>query len=670
MWVNNIRSHFFMNKVTISLLFTLVFAQLSGFASVNRKEAAITKLRQELSQTDSRKDSIKILYDIFDLSERKDYINICKEIADVATRAGDNATRLDISRHLANVVKNDSALEMIENYVKSVPSSKDQKETELFVKIRRLSTSVRYISEKERQERVARLISADDISKLDKYGKVERLFMICEYLSNFAKGDLLVEYLNDLGDLMKDSGVNNYALMNLYYTEAANIYTLTGNREKALEADKTLLNIINDLEKEYRSKGRKYRDLNVNRFIIYRRMLSNYEALSQKDAEEIYHKIQYISQINTEVKKEMENNRRVAAYYAMKNKRYAEAIPYLRSQLSIEKSQPLKKRMLEMLLEASTAVGDSTNIDIARNELDAINRELDTTQAKERYNELKVRYDISSLRAENAELELEKKNNQVATTRRIMAFVIVGWLAFAAMLIAFLFFWTRYRKNATDIASFIDTLVAERDAIKKRRYYDYARKTDGNNVLDSYYTKPPKAGNISDMVDYIINDVMFISSVALEDSRKYRQTISVTKFIKDSISNVEATLNKNININVIYPDPDFEIKVDKECLQMLTTHILKVAVRMAPEGGSIGMECWEDKAVGMAKFVFKHSGDPIPEGKEEKIFENFFNYKELAEKGEAALIIVRMINFLTNSSLKSSAGHGSGGKLVLMVPMK
>ena len=133
---------------------------------------------------------------------------------------------------------------------------------------------------------------------------------------------------------------------------------------------------------------------------------------------------------------------------------------------------------------------------------------------------------------------------------------------------------------------------------------------------------------------------------------------------------MEATLNKNININVIYPDPDFEIKVDKECLQMLTTHILKVAVRMAPEGGSIGMECWEDKAVGMAKFVFKHSGDPIPEGKEEKIFENFFNYKELAEKGEAALIIVRMINFLTNSSLKSSAGHGSGGKLVLMVPMK
>lgn len=103
---------------------------------------------------------------------------------------------------------------------------------------------------------------------------------------------------------------------------------------------------------------------------------------------------------------------------------------------------------------------------------------------------------------------------------------------------------------------------------------------------------------------------------------------------------------------------------------MLTDHILKLAVRMTPEGGSIGMECKEDTVSGMAKFVFKHSGDPIPEGKEEKMFENFFNYKELSEKGEAALTMVRMINFLTNCSLKSSAGHGSGGKLVLMVPMK
>lgn len=655
-------------KKVVLVLVALTLLSLTSNATPDKK-AIIEKLRQELAKTDTHKDSIRILYDIFDLSNRKDYMSICRELDQVAAHGGDIMVRLDMARQMANVNSKDSIFAQIESNLKSIPDSKEKKETELFVRLRRLSASARNISEKERQERIASTIVHED-KKLDKYGKIERLFTICEYLSVFAKGELLVGYLDDLGLMIQESGIDNYSLKNIYHTECANIYSVTGNHEKAINSDRLLLREINNLEKSYKAQGRKYRNLDVNRFIIYRRMLSNYEALSLDEANELYMKILDLAEKNEDIKSTMEYNRRASAYHAMKNKRYAEAIPYIRRQLSIEDSHILRKRMLEMLVEAASAIGDKTNEDIARKELNAINREISTVAAKQKYNELQIRYDVSALREENAELELEKKNDQIAATRRIMVFVIVGWVAFVAILIAFLAFWTRYRRNITDIASFVDTLVAERDAIKKRRYYDYARKTDGNDSLDLYHNKAPKVGNISDTVDYIINDVMFISSVALEDSRKYRQGVSVKEFIKDSISGVESGLSKNININVIYPETDFEIKVDKECLQMLTDHILKLAVRMTPEGGSIGMECKEDTVSGMAKFVFKHSGDPIPEGKEEKIFENFFNYKELSEKGEAALTMVRMINFLTNCSLKSSAGHGSGGKLVLMVPMK
>lgn len=655
-------------KKVVLVLVALTLLSLTSNATPDKK-AIIEKLRQELAKTDTHKDSIRILYDIFDLSNRKDYMSICRELDQVAAHGGDIMVRLDMARQMANVNSKDSIFAQIESNLKSIPDSKEKKETELFVRLRRLSASARNISEKERQERIASTIVHED-KKLDKYGKIERLFTICEYLSVFAKGELLVGYLDDLGLMIQESGIDNYSLKNIYHTECANIYSVTGNHEKAINSDRLLLREINNLEKSYKAQGRKYRNLDVNRFIIYRRMLSNYEALSLDEANELYMKILDLAEKNEDIKSTMEYNRRASAYHAMKNKRYAEAIPYIRRQLSIEDSHILRKRMLEMLVEAASAIGDKTNEDIARKELNAINREISTVAAKQKYNELQIRYDVSALREENAELELEKKNDQIAATRRIMVFVIVGWVAFVAILIAFLAFWTRYRRNITDIASFVDTLVAERDAIKKRRYYDYARKTDGNDSLDLYHNKAPKVGNISDTVDYIINDVMFISSVALEDSRKYRQGVSVKEFIKDSISGVESGLSKNININVIYPETDFEIKVDKECLQMLTDHILKLAVRMTPEGGSIGMECKEDTVSGMAKFVFKHSGDPIPEGKEEKMFENFFNYKELSEKGEAALTMVRMINFLTNCSLKSSAGHGSGGKLVLMVPMK
>ncbi len=397
-------------KKFILLLFTLLILPTEGYATPD-KRAMIARLREELATVKTNQDSIKILYDIFDLSSRRDYMNVCKELDAVAARGGDNTVRFDMARQMANVGSSDSVLADIERRVRTLPDCKEKKETALFVKIRRLSAIARNISEKERQERIARTIVPED-NKLDKYGKVERLFTICEYLSVFAKGDMLVNYLDDLGELMKASGIDNYALKNIYYTESANIYSITGNHDKALAADRILLKEIDNLEKRYKAQGRKYRNLDVNRFIIYRRMLSNYDSLSIDEANDLYSKILAIAERNEDVKSTMEYNRRASAYHAMKNGRYAEAIPYIRRQLSIERSHILRKRMLEMLVEAASAIGDQTNLDIAQKELDAINREINSVDARQKYNELQVKYDVSALRAENAELELENKNGR------------------------------------------------------------------------------------------------------------------------------------------------------------------------------------------------------------------------------------------------------------------
>lgn len=462
-------------KRSIFLLVALICMSSVSMAAIDKK-AEIARLRGKLSQTTSRKDSIKILYDIFDLSSRKDYLALGREIDAVAERAGNNEVRYDMARHLANAISNDSILALIEAHVKSLPSCKEQKETALFVKIRRLSATARYISEKERQDKIARVIVPEDNSKMDGYAKVERLFTICEYLSSFAKGDLLVEYLDDLGRLIKETGIENYAVKNIYLTESANIYSVTGNKEKAIACDRALLKEIDGLEKRYRAQGRKYRSYDINRFIVYRRMLSNYEVLSLDEVNSLYSKILDIAAVNDDVRGVIENNKRAAVYHAMKNKRYAEAIPYIRHQLSVERSQVLRRRMLEMLIEAAVAVGDKTTEDLAQKELDAIVDQMNSKEARDKYNELQIRYDVSALRAENAELELENKNGQIAATQRIMIFVIVGWVAFAIMLVALLFFWTRYKRTAADISSFVDSLATERDAIKKRRYYDYAKK--------------------------------------------------------------------------------------------------------------------------------------------------------------------------------------------------
>ena len=53
-------------KKGVIILMAMLMATIGGYAFDRKSE--ITKLRQELSQTQNAKDSIEILYNIFDLS--------------------------------------------------------------------------------------------------------------------------------------------------------------------------------------------------------------------------------------------------------------------------------------------------------------------------------------------------------------------------------------------------------------------------------------------------------------------------------------------------------------------------------------------------------------------------------------------------------------------------
>ncbi|MDE6338168.1 MAG: ATP-binding protein [Muribaculaceae bacterium] len=657
-------------KKGVIILMAMLLAALGGYALDRKSE--IAKLRRELSQTQNPKDSIEILYNIFDLSESKDFPKVLTELDGVAARTGENRIRLEIVRHLANYYKSDSLLSVLEAHVRTLPPSEEQKEAILFVQIRRIGQRERHGSEKERQENIARIIAANDTASLSKYEQIARMFNICEYMGMYAQGPLLVEYLDDLNDLIERSQIKTPSLKTLFLNESANIYTGIDQSQLAVEADRKLLKIYENLEKQYKAKGRKYRNYDLNRYYIYRRMLGNYRALTLEEANDIYKKIMDIVNRVPEAKAEYDTRRRAPAYHAMKNGQYAEALRYLKEAEIEDNQKVLRRHLLEMMIEAGKAVGDTQTVESASKDLEALLAEMSSEEAKQRNNELSIRYEVSALRAENAELELENKNEQIKNSQRTMTFVVVGWALFIILAGVALFFWTRYRRVITGLNNFIDTLQTERDAIKERRYYDYDNADADAEHHKQIYQEPAARKNKADkMVDGIINDVLFISSIAMEDSRKFRQNVKVHKFMEDCISTVAATLTRNVNVNVTYPEPDFTIRVDKECLQLVTDQILGKALILAPEGGSISFSCALDEAAGMARFMFKHSGTGLPQGKEERIFENFFEYEKHSEGGEGTLLLCRLINFLSSCSLKSSTGRAnvSGGQLVLMVPL-
>lgn len=653
-----------MKKLIILLL--SVFAIFPAFTTEAKNSALILKNRQKLTKAGSAQDSIRILYDILDLSPREDYPRVGREIDKIAERIGDLKTRYDVARQIANSIYDDAALSEIENHVRSLPPGKEQRETELFVKIRRLAVRAKRAGDDERKRVLSETMALDDYNTLDQYQKIERLYTICEYLSGFVKGDMLVEYLDDLSQLMKDSDIESYSLYNVFYTESANIYSSIGESEKALEADHELLNVISNLEKKYQAQGRRYRNYNLSRYVIYRRMLSNYKSLSLEEVNELYGKIRDLCQLDEEVAEDFALKSRTSAYHAMKNGRYVEALSFIRRQLRLNNTVAIRRQMLEMMLEAAKATSDSTAIELASRELEVSQREYAMLDSLTKYHELQLRYDLNMLKSENSRLELQNKNTEITATRRLMGFVMVGWVIFGILVIVLLFFWTRYRRTSNDLREFVRSLSEERDELKQRTYREY----EGMKGKALPHSQRPKVKSLSEIMNYIINDVLYISSLGVSTKSHFKENFPVNSVIRNVVPEIGGGKRGDISVDVTYPETDFEVSTDKECLEYTLRHLVNTALKMVPHNGTVGISCREDKTLKMAVFSVWHSGDNIPEGEEEKLFENFVNYKSLSEGGEAALFMCRMVNFFLTSSLRADKSYKNGGRVLLMVPLK
>ena len=287
-------------KKTLLLLASALLWLPAAQAEVQAKpqKTETESLRRQLGAAGSPADSLAILYDILDLSPRDDYKQLAREIYGVAERAGDMPAQLDIIRQVTAVIKEDKDYETLEKAVKRLPPSDERMETLLFVRMKRLSYKTINLSEEERQKEIARIIAEYDWNKPEgKHERLLNLFTLVEYLRNDASGDMLEKYLDELFRQATSSDFSLYAVPNIIFAEAANAYSMAEDHAKAVQADKKLLEVISGLEKKYAGKGRKHRNYDVSKYVCYRRMLRNFEALQPGEADMILAKIKEIASV-------------------------------------------------------------------------------------------------------------------------------------------------------------------------------------------------------------------------------------------------------------------------------------------------------------------------------------------------------------------------------------
>ena len=442
------RLHF----LIISLMLTAVSLPAYSNGKISKKQL-IETYKKELATATSARDSVRILYSLFDLSDRKGQIKYAWELYYTAERAENINAQLDMLRNLGTFyANNDSIVNRLIEYTERVNNATARAATKTFILNQHINRKGRHPKDSQLQ-----LMLLDSITKShnynggDIYDKISLLYQIIQYLGVDADGVLFKECLDRYGELLEQLPTSDYPLKNQFYTTAAMIHSrINGNPSKAIQYDRNLIEIIEQLQQMYIKKNRKFRNYDTNKFISYRRMLSNYSALTDEEIEEIHDSIQALYNRDADVRQTMDTHGQAYAFYYMATINYKDAIPAIKGLLkNPDLSAYHNQKYISMLIEASKALGDKETYLESLENFIVFSKEIDSLRRITMKREIMLRDSILSTPLLFRESGSTNKNDSYSNLKNTEKTLIILASVLAILLIIYVILYFRLRIKAS-----------------------------------------------------------------------------------------------------------------------------------------------------------------------------------------------------------------------------
>ncbi len=690
------------------LLYAVAF-----FASVNATGAVSQEVRdslwRELVHSDNPNDSIRTLYDLYDVSPRSVRGDVGMLLYDVASRTGDVDVQLDIIRNNTNLyLNNDSILAKYEKMVAKLPDSDDKEETLIFVGVNRLSHAYRTASEEKREEMLSRLIkSCQRRNNSDFYGNIRSLYDVCVCLGISSQDDMYEEYMRKLGDLIAQlSKGDTHALRSMYLTQRAIIDTYNGKFEHAVSADKELLGEIELLKEKYRKRKRKFRNYDVNEYLCYSRILANFPALTPAEVEKYYAKVLEIAGRNDDVKADLERTRKATIAYLMAKKDYDGALPLLKEQVPLESNRYNMRRYLRYLYEAAENTGDTATLIYANKAYIKEMEEYMRHQAASKYKELQAVYDMDALKADKAKLVMEQQSAQHRMYIRILVASLIALIVLGVLVIVLTRMYRRARKLTVSLSqsqsdlqkekkNLLETqeeLIAARDEAEKasRTQVQFIQNMRheilsplnaitgfSQLIVDSVPEKSRREMERymeiisvnSELLRALVSDVLDISMMENGEIKLSRQLVSLDQLCEVCVSNVAGKVKPGVELSFkSVVEDDFMMITDPVRVEQVLINFLTNAVKYT-DSGSIILSYEIDKPGKNVMFSVTDTGIGIPEGKEEVIFERFEKLSRYQQGAGLGLHICRFVAGMLGGTVKVDTSYKKGARFLFILPV-
>lgn len=696
----------------------------NAVAAEKTSEEIADSLYSNLSEASTPTDSLRIMENLFDVLPRGEGSLLGLEIFDVANRAGDSSAALNILRQLANrYIRNDSMLMELYNktlYFHDGPSPTEDspyrantdelKETRTFLKLTRNIHRANHADDNKRNELLQELIHTYTMDQpADLYDRIVLLHAICTLLGQTSSEALLSRYLDKLGSLIQELPSSAISLHNAYYVHAALIYSSTSQFEKSYQADLKTLEAIKTLEKQYRERGRRFRNYDANRYIIYQRILSNYTKLSAPEIEKYYKLTQQLVSKDSTV---CQTNRTFPGpqiYYNMAHKNYRKALEYINGCIDTPYIAENSSRLMSLLrhqIECAQATGDKQTQLQASLKYNRMLEDYLSDRLDEKYKELQVIYDTYEIRNNYDKLRLEKQNSEAENMKTI---VTTAAIAILILLVFIAILFRLYRKNR----ELVRTLDKSNKALRAESIHLEKSKTDLLKARDqaqkanymktdfiknmSYEVKAPlKAINEycklitdcsdasnkkylerfsslvelnSELLSTIINDVLHISEIDSDSVPVHNRSVELRPLCTMVLDGVRHRLSPGVALMFDAASPDISLFTDPQRVHQILLNLLTNAAKFTNKG-SITLAYRVDSEKETVIFSVTDTGIGIKDEKREEIFERFVKLDKETQGAGLGLTISRLLARILGGDVVLDKSYTRGSRFLLILPKK
>jgi signal transduction histidine kinase len=699
------------NKIKGLLILIILLIASTSIYCQDSHDAIRKNLQNRLAQNISYKERIQTLRNLMDLTPKKEgYFNYCNQLLLLGQRNKDINIQLEALRYYGNIGNIDSLTYYI-GYVKRLPLSNHQRETLAFLRIQRAYIEIGLENGEKKSQNFQRLIRVYKQSKNDDiYMKTEKLFILCIGMSYYLQGNLYQNYIVELGKLISQLPEDGRSILpHAYCIYAANFYGVRNMHKEAVYFNKKIISLLQQMEKENLSNGRIYRNYDIVYYATYSQMLTHHTILSKAEIENIYQHMQMIAKRNKDVAVDFNKPYSIEKIrYFMATKRYKEAYPYLQNyfKLTVHNELVYRKECLKYNIEVAQAL--HKNDDLIKSSLEYINLlEQDSQNAlAEKSKELQVVYDVNSLQQRVTKLDLEKKEEQIKTSRKINQIYLMS-LVLLVVLFGVTFYLLlrskdlarhlqrskeQLQNDQVELTNTMEKLVKARDqaevANRMKTMFiqnmNHEIRTPLNVIVGFSQILVNNRNELStedqdkyenlittncDLLLTLINDVLDIARMESGDMEFHFDNYSLNKICKMAVETVKPRTAEGVNMYFRQHDKDMVVHTDRDRTEQVLINFLTNAAKFTKEG-EIVLDYETDLEKKEIILSVTDTGKGIPANKKDNIFQRFVKLDSFTQGTGLGLHICTLIAKQLKGEVKLDTSYTNGSRFLFILPFE